>query len=597
MTRPAWALTNLLIRGVLLCATPTALLAQPSADEGPHPDVLRAEADRVAAVQQASQAAVAVFAHAGQGGGSGVVISSDGFTLTNFHVAQPAGVAMKCGLPDGRLYDAVLVGVDPTGDVALIQLLGRNDFPHAPLGDSDLLRAGDWVFAAGNPFLLAEDFQPTITYGVVSGNHRYQYPAGTLLEYTDCIQTDAAINPGNSGGPLFNLQGELVGINGRGSFEKRGRVNVGVGYAISINQIKKFLGYLKSGRIVDHATLGATVSSDEDGAVVVDDILDTSDAYRRGLRYGDQLVRFGGREIQTVNTFKNVLGTFPRGWSVPLTYRRDGKTYDCVVRLTGVHAEGELAQKIQRQRPKPPDRPRRPNPDKPSPQPKLPDIHRRLAEKKPIPKIVAERYEKREGYANYFFNKSNQERVWGAFTGRGDFSSAGDRLQIAGHSLGGGEVRIDLSSQEGVLVLPEGESKALFGSDLAQAIKPPRTGGLLAALHVWHRLLTVGVERFGEVYYLGTMPLDGSKRMLDVLVGVYGGVETRFFFDPETGDLVALELFEDNESDPCEIRFQQIQPVDGRAFPHRLEIRHAGSVFATIDVDRVSFPDAEEAPE
>ena len=84
-------------------------------------------------------------------------------------------------------------------------------------------------------------------------------PAGTLLEYTDCLQTDASINPGNSGGPLFDAEGRLIGINGRGSFEKRGRVNVGVGYAISINQIKNFLGYLHSGRIVDHATLGARV--------------------------------------------------------------------------------------------------------------------------------------------------------------------------------------------------------------------------------------------------------------------------------------------------------------------------------------------------
>src|SRR6185503_5826956 len=163
-------------------------------------------------------------------------------------------------------------------------------------------------------FLLATDFQPTVTYGIVSGTHRYQPPAGTLLEYADCIQTDAAINPGNSGGPLFNAKGDLIGINGRGSFEKRGRVNVGVGYAISINQIKHFLGYLKSGRIVDHATLGATVSTDKDGRVVIDDLLEDSDAYRRGLRYDDEVVAFGGREIRTVNAFKNVLGIYPNGW-------------------------------------------------------------------------------------------------------------------------------------------------------------------------------------------------------------------------------------------------------------------------------------------
>ncbi|KAE9852035.1 trypsin-like serine protease, partial [Escherichia coli] len=136
---------------------------------------------------------------------------------------------LKCGMNDGKLYDAVIVGVDPTGDVALIKLLGRDDFPAAELGNSDDLKVGEWCIVAGNPFLLATDFQPTITYGIVSGVHRYQYPSGTLLEYADCIQTDASINPGNSGGPLFNTQGELVGINGRGSFEKRGRVNVGVG--------------------------------------------------------------------------------------------------------------------------------------------------------------------------------------------------------------------------------------------------------------------------------------------------------------------------------------------------------------------------------
>ena len=89
----------------------------------------------------------------------------------------------------------------------LIKLLGRDDFPTAEMGDSDQVQVGDWCFAVGNPFLLATDFQPTVTYGIVSGVHRYQYPAGTLLEYADCLQTDAAINPGNSGGPLFNAEG------------------------------------------------------------------------------------------------------------------------------------------------------------------------------------------------------------------------------------------------------------------------------------------------------------------------------------------------------------------------------------------------------
>jgi S1-C subfamily serine protease len=157
---------------------------------------------------------------------------------------------------------------------------------------------------------------------MISGVHRYQYPAGTLLEYADCLQTDAAINPGNSGGALFDADGKLIGINGRGSFEKRGRVNVGVGYAISINQIKRFLSHLEAGRIVDHASLGFTVATAEIGRVVVDDILETSDAYRRGLRYGDEIVEFAGREISTANELKTALGTFPRDWIVPLTFCR-----------------------------------------------------------------------------------------------------------------------------------------------------------------------------------------------------------------------------------------------------------------------------------
>ncbi len=162
-------------------------------------------------------------------------------------------------------------------------MYGRNDFPAAVIADSDTVKAGHWCFAAGNPFVLATNLQPTITYGIVSGVRRYQYPAGTILEYTDCIQTDAAINPGNSGGPLFNAEGHLIGINGRCSFEKRGRVNVGVGYAISINQVLKFVGQLRAGRLVDHASLGFTVGTDPEGKVVVTNILESSDAFRRGL--------------------------------------------------------------------------------------------------------------------------------------------------------------------------------------------------------------------------------------------------------------------------------------------------------------------------
>src|SRR5262245_26979775 len=195
--------------------------------------ILEAEAKRIAVVEKVRPSVVAIFSPGGQGGGSGVLVTKDGYALTNFHVVEGSGPVMKCGLADGVLYDAVLVGLDKVGDVALIKMLPKEkgkDFPVSVMGDSDKVKAGDWSLAMGNPFLLATDFNPTVTFGLISGVHRYQYPAGTLLEYTDCIQIDTSINPGNSGGPLYNMEGELIGINGRGSFEKRSRINSGVGY-------------------------------------------------------------------------------------------------------------------------------------------------------------------------------------------------------------------------------------------------------------------------------------------------------------------------------------------------------------------------------
>ncbi|MEO8271984.1 MAG: trypsin-like peptidase domain-containing protein, partial [Aureliella sp.] len=327
---------------VLLASSQTLSAAEQTQSDPVPSQVLEAQQQRMAVMERAAAATVSIFGLDGGGGGSGVIVSPDGYALTNYHVSSACGDHMRCGLNDGRVYDAVIVGVDATGDVSLIQLLGRDDFPIAPLADSDLVRVGEWCFAAGNPFVLATNLQPSISLGIVSGVGRYQYPSGTLLEYADCIQTDAAINPGNSGGPLFNMQGEVIGINGRCSFEKRGRVNVGVGYAISANQIKNFLGMLKSGRLVDHATLGATVSTDASGKVLVSNILSNSDAYRRGLRYGDEIIGLADREVRTTNHFKNILGTLPKDWRVPIVIRRDGKTQTLLVRLDGVHSEKQL---------------------------------------------------------------------------------------------------------------------------------------------------------------------------------------------------------------------------------------------------------------
>jgi serine protease Do len=569
--------------------------------------VLEAEQQRIANIAKASEAAVSIFELDGKGGGSGVVISPDGYALTNFHVVQPCGEYMKCGMSDGQIYDAVIVGIDPTGDVALIKLLGRDDFPTATMGDSDSVRVGDWCFAVGNPFLLATDLQPTVSYGIVSGVHRYQYPAGTLLEYADCIQTDAAINPGNSGGPLFNADGLLIGVNGRGSFEKRGRVNVGVGYAISINQIKHFLGYLHSGRIVDHATLGATVASDDRGRVVVSNILENSDTFRRGLRYGDELLAFGGRRISTVNGFKNVLGIYPRDWRVPLSFQRGGRRQDVFVRLAGVHSREQLIEKVQqapqapRIRPGPdpdpdapaPDAPGQPGPQQPRPgRPDAPRVASDPADR--IPEAAAKLIERRRGYANYYFNRLHRDRVWQQLIASGDFQKLTGPWFMEGESA---ESRVELEMDDEMVFarLPSGPARVDLEDDLGSQLEPIGSGGMLVAIHLWKRFLTLGPEQYGEVYYLGECPLPGRSGLFDVLVATHDVTEVRFYFEPASGRLAALEMFPDLDQDPCEIYFDDYQSAEGRLLPHRLAVVFGDDQVADIRVAGWKLTEAPDA--
>jgi S1-C subfamily serine protease len=608
---------------LLVCSAAAARAEVPSA-------VLAAEQARIAAIAKAVKTAVAVFANEGNGGGSGVVISPDGYTLTNFHVAQPAGSYMRCGMADGRLYDAVIVGIDPTGDVALIKLLGRDDFPTAVIANSDDVKIGDWCFAVGNPFLLATDFQPTVSYGIVSGTHRYQPPAGTLLEYTDCIQTDAAINPGNSGGPLFNANGDLIGINGRGSFEKRGRVNVGVGYAISINQVKNFLGCLKSGRIVDHATLGATVAMGERGSVRVSNILESSDAYRRGLRYDDEIISFAGRPIDSPNAFKNILGIFPKGWQVPIVFRHDGQQRTTLVRLTGVHGEEELVQLLTRKprqeeeppegpRPRPggpgqPKRPkakepnREPKPDDQAPQP-MPKGRSPHKEAEPPPE-VQKLIKPKIGFANYYFNELNRDRVWKSFQSRGDFSASTGSWKLSGEWAGAGKIDVTLGDETSSGNFPLGPVKLDASQDLDQQLGPPGTGGLLVALHLWRQMLVEGPEKFGNVVYYGTAPFglvravlpQGEGAVVDPFAGADGGTEQaeimlatrnvadlRFTFGASGEQLLALEMIADSTDDGCDLRFSDYRPVGGRQLPHRIEVRHGDEVVGQIQWQQIEL--------
>ncbi|MGB9625807.1 MAG: S1C family serine protease, partial [Phycisphaerae bacterium] len=317
----------LIATALTLCASASAAtgLAPPERRADPQAAVLADEQARMDIVARLAPAVVCLLDEDRSGGGSGVVISPAGYGLTNFHVV--AGMLKTRrglgGLPDGRTYELKVLGIDPTGDLAMFRLSGKDRFDFVELGDSDTLRTGDWVLAMGNPFLLAEDFKPTVTLGIVSGLHRYQWGAdGNQLVYTDCIQVDASINPGNSGGPLFDLHGRLIGINGRAAFEERGRVNVGLAFAISINQIKRFLPALQAGRLVEHASLGATVADAGYHNVVFDRVLEDSPAARSGIRQGDRLHAFAGRSIHSANQFANILGTLPAGWTVDIETSR-----------------------------------------------------------------------------------------------------------------------------------------------------------------------------------------------------------------------------------------------------------------------------------
>ena len=315
--------------GAALASLVAPLLAQSDDLTG----VAGFEARRMAVMARVAPAVCGVMAMRDPGGGSGVVIDPAGHLLTNFHcVGQEERQVMKIGLPDGFLYQADVLGIDPGGDVALLRLRPRTPgqvFPYVELGDSDQLKVGEITYAMGNPFLLATDFKPTVTMGIVSGTHRYQ--PGTqnrFLVYPDCIQVDTPINPGNSGGPLFNEQGQLVGINGRISVGERGRVNVGVGFAISINQIKNFLPDLRAGRHCEHGTLDMNAwfmtdpnVRDRQG-VFVQGMLEDSVAAKAGIELQDELLEFNGLRISSANQLASMIGVLPAGFEVHLLFRR-----------------------------------------------------------------------------------------------------------------------------------------------------------------------------------------------------------------------------------------------------------------------------------
>lgn len=601
------------------------LLAQPSAAQvnSLDPQVEFAQTQRIQVMRQASAATVSIFGLDGGGGGSGVLISPDGFALTNYHVSSACGDHMRCGLNDGRMYDAVIVGVDAVGDVSLIQLLGRTDFPTAPMGDSDQVQVGQWCFSAGNPFALAVNRQPSISLGIISGTGRYQYPAGTILEYADCIQTDAAVNPGNSGGPLFNMQGQVIGINGRCSFQKRGRVNVGVGYAISINQIRTFLSMLHSGRLLDHATLGATVSTDDNGRVVVSNILTNSDAYRRGLRYGDEVISLADREIRSTNSFKNILGTLPRDLRVPIQIRRSGKLETFLVRLSGVHTAAQLNEIVRiglGDAPKAPDKKNpEPNSEPPSSEPKsepasdpTEDLGEELRWAKPNHLLVNSMLEQRPGFANYYFNRSKRQQLWQVISQLGNVSTQ-DIWHLSGRLVGestGVSLTIGHDAASGSV----GSRRLEHQGDISDAIAGRNLAGLAVAMRALHQLLSLGPEKIGQTVYLGTLPVyqGTSQRLADqswheVLEVLWYDAKVRFHWDPGSQQFSLIEVFGDEGNDPAEVyldAYRPASPSEGTtipmflaSFPGRIRLQYGSDIVMMAELEQfdsrpASPPDA-----
>jgi serine protease Do len=263
--------------------------------------------------------------------GSGVIIDKDGYILTNNHVVEKAS-SIKVKLSDGKEYEAKVVGKDVKTDIALIKVKVKNSLPVAVLGDSDRLEVGDWVLAVGNPYGLDH----TVTAGIVSAKGRVigQGP------YDDFIQTDASINPGNSGGPLFNLRGEVVGINT--AIIAGGQ---GIGFAIPINMAKALLPQLKSNGKVVRGWLGVVIQKvtpelaksfrlkELEGALV-SDVMEDSPAYKAGVKRGDVIVSFDGKPIKEMEELPKIVAAVEVGKKVRIRLIRDGSPLDLDVTIT-----------------------------------------------------------------------------------------------------------------------------------------------------------------------------------------------------------------------------------------------------------------------
>ncbi|HUU36522.1 MAG TPA: trypsin-like peptidase domain-containing protein [Vicinamibacterales bacterium] len=259
--------------------------------------------------------------------GSGVVISADGYVLTNSHVVGEGEVEVTVGMADKRELRAKVVGVDPSTDLALLKVEAHG-LPTIPWGDSSKLKVAEWVMAIGNPFQL----NSTVTLGIVSALGRANVG---IAAYEDFIQTDAAINPGNSGGALINARGELIGIN-TAIYSQSGGYQ-GIGFAVPSNLARRVVDDLTKYGVVRRGSIGyfeaqpltSRVASElraptSDGLVVTR-IMRVSPAYEAGLRPGDVILSLNGNPITDAAAFTRTIADSPVGGTVTLEVLRDAQ--------------------------------------------------------------------------------------------------------------------------------------------------------------------------------------------------------------------------------------------------------------------------------
>jgi len=284
-----------------------------------------------------------------RGLGSGVIISKDGYILTNNHVIENADT-IYIRTYDNKRHEAKIIGSDPKTDIAVIKTDAKNLNPIA-IGDSDALRVGEWVIAIGSP--LGENLARTVTQGIVSAKGRANVG---LADYEDFIQTDAAINPGNSGGPLVNIDGELVGINT--AIASRTGGFQGIGFAVPSNMARQIMQSLvKSGKVT-RGWLGVTIQDvdeniakglrlDKADGVLVGTVLENSPAKAAGLKTGDVILEINGKKLRDTVELRNTIARTSPGTTVQLTLWRDGALKKVSVKLNEIPDQPVAAEQQQ----------------------------------------------------------------------------------------------------------------------------------------------------------------------------------------------------------------------------------------------------------